>query len=57
VTEAGPKSMGDVYDSGPRVLDLKLGLRGKMPVFRKFVRERGRELFGGVGGALLYYSG
>jgi hypothetical protein len=55
--EVGPKSMGDVYDSGPRVLDLKLGLRGKMPVFRKFVRERGRELFGGVGGALLYYSG
>jgi hypothetical protein len=35
VTEAGPKSMGDVYDGAPRVLDLRLGLRGRMPVFHK----------------------
>jgi hypothetical protein len=53
--EAGPKSIGDVYDTGLRVLDLRLGLRGRM--LRKFGVGGGRELFGGVGGAFLYYSG
>jgi hypothetical protein len=37
--EAGPKSIGDVYDTGLRVLDLRLGFRGGMPAFRKLVRE------------------